>query len=244
VPEWGEQRIAGMVENRREWVISRQRRWGSPITLLYATREGERVAIYPWQDSPEEQLKFFGRVVAIFRTEGADAWYARPASDFLPEEADLRGFARSDFLPESDILDVWFDSGVSHLAVLRKGEWPELTRPPGSGEPPADLYVEGHDQYRGWFHSSLLVALGAKDAAPYREVVTHGWVLDAEGRVYTFGAAKHYGDRRDPAQPRVAVAPTPTGRGYWQLSAWGGVFDFGDAEYTGMRTTALRFRCE
>jgi len=182
VPEWSEPRIAGMVESRREWVISRQRRWGSPITLLYATRGGERVGIYPWQDSPAEQRKFFGRVVEIFRRESADAWYARPASDFLPEEADLRGFARSDFVPETDILDVWFDSGVSHLAVLRTGEWPELTRPGADGAPPADLYLEGHDQHRGWFQSSLLTSVALFGDAPYREVLTHGFVVDGAGR--------------------------------------------------------------
>jgi isoleucyl-tRNA synthetase len=177
-PEWGEQRIAGMVENRREWVISRQRRWGSPITLLYAMANGERVRTYPWDDSAEEQAEFFDHVSAIFRREGGDAWYARPAEDFLPAGADRRGF--QEFEKETDILDVWFDSGVSHLAVLRSGEWPELVREDDG--PPADLYVEGHDQYRGWFQSSLLTSVALFGEAPYRGVITHGFALDLEAR--------------------------------------------------------------
>jgi isoleucyl-tRNA synthetase len=179
-PEWGQARIAGMVENRREWVISRQRRWGSPITLLYATRDGERAGVYPWKDSPADQAAFFGHVAALFETEGADAWYARPAADFLPEDADLRGFGRGDFEAETDILDVWFDSGVSHIAVLRSGEWPELSR--SDGRKPADLYVEGHDQHRGWFQSSLLTSVALYGEAPYAGVITHGFVVDGLGR--------------------------------------------------------------
>jgi isoleucyl-tRNA synthetase len=178
VPAWGEQRIGGMVENRREWVVSRQRRWGSPITLLYAVENGERRDVYPWKDSPEEQKKFFDHLVEIFRREGGDAWYARPAEDFLPPGADRRD--HETFEKETDILDVWFDSGVSHLAVLRSGQWPELLR--ADDGPPADLYLEGHDQYRGWFQSSLLTSVALFDAAPYRGVLTHGFFQDVSGR--------------------------------------------------------------
>jgi isoleucyl-tRNA synthetase len=178
IPAWGENRIRGMVENRREWVVSRQRRWGSPITVLYAMRDGERREIYPWKDSPEEQSRFFERVTEIFAHEGGDSWYARPVEDFLPEGADRRGYAS--FEKETDILDVWFDSGVSHLAVLRSGEWPSLSR--GDGGPPADVYVEGHDQHRGWFQSSLLTSVALCGDAPYRTVITHGFFQDVEGR--------------------------------------------------------------
>jgi isoleucyl-tRNA synthetase len=178
IPAWGETRIGGMVESRREWVVSRQRRWGSPITLLYPMQDGQRKGVYPWADAPKEQERFFEHVASLFEKEGGDAWYARPVEDFFPPGMDRRGF--ESFEKETDILDVWFDSGVSHMAVLRSGEWPELSRP--NGEIPADLYIEGHDQHRGWFQSSLLTSVALYGDAPYKQVLTHGFVVDGQGR--------------------------------------------------------------
>jgi isoleucyl-tRNA synthetase len=161
-PAWGEERIAAMVENRPDWCISRQRLWGVPITVLYCESCNDSIT------SPD----FFGRVEAHFRKEGADAWYERPASDFLPE-GHVCSCGSTEFRKERDILDVWFDSGCSHVAVLKPR--PELTWP-------AALYLEGHDQHRGWFQSSLLVGTGIEGAAPYEQVITCGFVVDEKGR--------------------------------------------------------------
>jgi isoleucyl-tRNA synthetase len=159
-PAWGHDRMYGMVENRPDWVISRQRLWGVPITVLYCEKCNEVVS------TPE----FFGKVTSIFRTEGADAWYERPISDFHTEPCAKCGHAS--YRKETDILDVWFDSGCSHLAVLKTR--PELTWPAG-------VYLEGHDQHRGWFQSSLLVGSALENAAPYTQVVTCGFILNEEG---------------------------------------------------------------
>ncbi|MGN6183031.1 MAG: isoleucine--tRNA ligase [Thermoanaerobaculia bacterium] len=158
-PAWGRDRIYGMIENRPDWVISRQRLWGVPITVLYCEQCSETVS------SPE----LFANVVKHFRTEGADAWYERPVSDFHDQPCAKCG--STEFRKETDILDVWFDSGCSHLAVLKRRE--EL-------EWPCDVYLEGHDQHRGWFHSSLLVGAGIEGGAPYREVVTCGFILNEQ----------------------------------------------------------------
>ena len=160
VPSWGRERIYGMIENRPDWVISRQRLWGVPITVLYCEQCSETVS------SPE----LFAKVTEAFRTEGADAWYERPASDFHDRPCAKCG--GTGFRKETDILDVWFDSGCSHLAVMKRRE--ELTWP-------TDVYLEGHDQHRGWFHSSLLVGAAIEGAAPYREVVTCGFILNEAG---------------------------------------------------------------
>ncbi|HET7711007.1 MAG TPA: isoleucine--tRNA ligase [Thermoanaerobaculia bacterium] len=161
-PLWGQERMSLMVENRPDWCISRQRLWGVPITVLYCEQCGETTT------SPE----FFERVKAHFAREGADAWYDRDASDFLPDGHRCSKCGNASFRKEQDILDVWFDSGCSHLAVLKQR--PEL-------EWPAALYVEGHDQHRGWFQSSLLIATALEGRAPYREVLTCGFVVNETG---------------------------------------------------------------
>jgi isoleucyl-tRNA synthetase len=159
VPSWGRDRIFGMIENRPDWVISRQRLWGVPITVLYCESCNEAVT------SPE----LFEKVTSHFRSEGADAWYERPVSDFYDKPCSC---GSTSFRKETDILDVWFDSGCSHIAVLKRRE--ELGWP-------CDVYLEGHDQHRGWFHSSLLVGSAIEGGAPFREVVTCGFVLNETG---------------------------------------------------------------
>jgi isoleucyl-tRNA synthetase len=159
-PAWGHDRMRGMVENRPDWCISRQRLWGVPITVLYCEGCGEAVT------SPE----LFAKVEELFEAEGADAWFERPASDFY--SAPCAKCGKSEYRKERDILDVWFDSGTSQIAVLKTR--PELTWP-------ADLYLEGHDQHRGWFQSSLLIATGVEGGAPYRGVVTCGFILNEGG---------------------------------------------------------------
>jgi len=161
-PAWGEDRMAGMVENRPDWCISRQRTWGVPITVLYCEQCGEPVT------SPE----LFERVKELFLAEGADSWYDRPATDFLPAGHACAKCGASAWRKELDILDVWFDSGCSHIAVLK--ERPELTWP-------SDVYIEGHDQHRGWFQSSLLVGTGIEGGAPYRQVITCGFLINEQG---------------------------------------------------------------
>ncbi|MHB0969699.1 MAG: isoleucine--tRNA ligase [Thermoanaerobaculia bacterium] len=162
-PAWGEERIYGMIENRPDWCISRQRLWGVPITALYCDGCGE----------PVTDAKFFEKVVAAFHAEGADSWYEHPATDFLEPGQACAKCGGTAFRKENDILDVWFDSGCSHLAVLKTRE--ELTWP-------CAVYLEGHDQHRGWFHSSLLVGTGLEGRAPYERVVTCGFVVDEKGR--------------------------------------------------------------
>ena len=163
IPHWGRERIYGMIENRPDWCVSRQRAWGVPITVFYCADCGELVINEAIVD----------RIFERFSAEGADAWFERSAEELLPEGTRCSECGGSAFEKETDILDVWFDSGVSHAAVLEAR--PELAWP-------ADLYLEGSDQHRGWFHSSLLTAVGARGKAPYKSVLTHGFVVDEHGR--------------------------------------------------------------
>ncbi len=162
VPEWGENRISGMVMDRSDWCISRQRTWGVPIPIFYCKECGKE---YISKES-------IAKVAEIFREKGADAWHELDAKDLMPENA-VCSCGHTEFKKETDIMDVWFDSGVSHAAVLDNRDYLRS---------PADLYLEGADQYRGWFQSSLLTNVATKGVAPYKTVVTHGWVVDGEGK--------------------------------------------------------------
>jgi isoleucyl-tRNA synthetase len=186
IPAFGVNRIGAMVENRLEWTISRQRRWGSPITFLACRTCGAagKVTHYPPAEDEKAREAFFVRVVATFREHGADAWYddARfPASFFLPEDARCRTCGGRDFEKVRDILDVWFDSGVSHAAVLGSSAY-GIQNPYDPATAAPVVYLEGHDQHRGWFQSSLLTAVALLDRAPYAAVITHGFVVDGEGK--------------------------------------------------------------
>ena len=163
IPHWGRERIYGMIENRPDWCVSRQRAWGVPIAIFYCEK----------CESLYINQKIIDRVYAKFQEHGADIWFEKDAKEFLPEDAVCRQCGNTTFVKEDDILDVWFDSGVSHAAVLEKR--PNLKWP-------ADLYLEGSDQHRGWFHSSLLTAVGTRGAAPFESVLTHGFVVDAQGK--------------------------------------------------------------
>ena len=163
IPTWGRDRMRNMLKGRPDWCVSRQRVWGVPIPVFYCTGCDEALA----------DATIVRHVADIFETESADAWYAREAIELLPEGYRCPGCDGKDWTKETDILDVWFDSGSSSIAVLERREglrWP------------ADVYIEGGDQYRGWFNSSLMVGLAAHDAAPYRTVLTHGWVVDGQGK--------------------------------------------------------------
>jgi isoleucyl-tRNA synthetase len=163
LPAWGEERIHNMIATRPDWCISRQRLWGVPIPAFYCKGCGKGLL----------RPDLVRHVADLFECHSADAWYAREAKELLPAGFSCPGCAGSEFEKERDILDVWFDSGSSHAAVL--GVRPDLPWP-------CDVYLEGSDQHRGWFHSSLLIGVGTRGRAPYRQVITHGFTVDGEGR--------------------------------------------------------------
>lgn len=176
IPEWGEDRIKGMVRDRSDWCISRQRTWGVPIPIVYCKDCGKPIV-------NDETIK---AIADMFRKEGSDSWWTKEVSEFIPESVKCE-CGCGEFTKEYDIMDVWFDSGVSHTAVMEQHEG--LTWP-------ADLYLEGADQYRGWFQSSLLTSVVYKGTAPYKAVCTHGWVVDGEGKTMH----KSLGNGIDPSE--------------------------------------------
>ena len=177
IPGWGEGRIKNMVTDRSDWCISRQRLWGVPIPIFYCEECGEF-------HIDEQSVK---AVSDLFRKEGSDAWWTHEAEEILPKGTKCKKCGCEKFRKETDIMDVWFDSGSSHAAVLM--ERPNLRWP-------ADLYLEGADQYRGWFQSSLLTSVAWKGVAPYKAVCTHGWVVDAQGKTMH----KSLGNGIDPSE--------------------------------------------
>jgi isoleucyl-tRNA synthetase len=163
VPAWGKDRILGMMETRPDWCISRQRAWGVPI-IAFTCRSCNELLL---------DAKVVDHVAGIVEKEGADAWFVRTPAELVPAGTKCAKCGSTDLAKEMDILDVWFDSGVSHAAVLRQR--PELSWP-------ADMYLEGSDQHRGWFQSSLLSSVGTTGKAPFRTVLTHGFTVDGSGK--------------------------------------------------------------
>lgn len=177
VPERGRRRLESMVEGRPDWVLSRQRAWGVPIALYVDRKSGE------YLNDPAVNA----RIIAAFKIGGADAWFNADHQEFLGSK-----YALDDYEVITDILDVWFDSGCTHAFVLESGKWPDHLR--SDGQPPADLYLEGSDQHRGWFQSSLLESCGTRGHAPYKAVLTHGMTLDKNGKKMS----KSLGNTLDP----------------------------------------------
>ena len=174
-PAWGEERITKMIEDRNDWCISRQRTWGVPLPIFYCKNcEKEYVTA--------ESLE---KIQNIVKEKGTNAWFDMDVKDLMPENAKCSECGCTEFTKETDIMDVWFDSGSTHESVLAE-----------RGLPEANLYLEGSDQYRGWFQSSLLTSVATKNKAPYKEVVTHGYVVDEQGRKMS----KSLGNGIDPIQ--------------------------------------------
>ncbi len=169
VPKWGHDRIYAMIQNRPDWVLSRQRLWGTPIPTFYCGK----------CQAPHAEADTMEHVADVFEKQGADAWWTLPVAELTPPGTTCKqcGAASTEFERERDIVDVWFESGVSWLAMRGRDD--------GSEYQAIDLYLEGSDQHRGWFHSSLLAAIAIQGKAPYREVITHGFILDENGVPYS-----------------------------------------------------------
>lgn len=162
IPSWGADRISNMIKERADWCISRQRTWGVPLPIYYCKECGKE---YITKESIE-------KLKTIFKEKGSNAWWDLTAEELMPEGAKCKECGSTEFVKEKDIMDVWFDSGSTHQSVLVERGLPY----------PADLYLEGADQYRGWFQSSLLTSVAINGIAPYKQVLTHGWTIDKEGK--------------------------------------------------------------
>ncbi|HXQ74192.1 MAG TPA: isoleucine--tRNA ligase [Pyrinomonadaceae bacterium] len=165
IPAWGRDRMRNMLKGRPDWCVSRQRVWGVSIPVFYCAKCNAEVA----------DPAVIDHVADIFERESGDAWHTHPAEELLPPGYTCKGCGATEWTKETDILDVWFDSGTSSIAVLENPRREELRWP-------ADVYIEGGDQFRGWFNSSLMIGVADHDRAPYETVITHGWTLDAQGR--------------------------------------------------------------
>ncbi|MBR4282474.1 MAG: isoleucine--tRNA ligase [Clostridia bacterium] len=164
IPEWGHDRLQSMIRERNDWCISRQRKWGVPIPVFYCDKCGKEII----------DIDAMNKTAEIFGKEGTNAWFSNDAEYFLPENFTCPHCgSKEGFSKEKDIMDVWFDSGSSHLAVCKNRPYLKW---------PADVYLEGGDQYRGWFQSSMLTSVAVTGQAPYKTVISHGWVVDGEGR--------------------------------------------------------------
>ena len=162
-PDWGKDRMTSMITERSDWCISRQRVWGVPIPIFYCTQCGQDIV------TPET----IDHISQLFREHGSNIWFDKEADELAPAGLKCPKCGHTHFTKESDIMDVWFDSGSTHAAVLDERDYLHF---------PADVYLEGGDQYRGWFQSSMLTSIAAKGVAPYKQIITHGWTVDGEGK--------------------------------------------------------------
>lgn len=163
IPSWGKERIHNMVANRPDWCISRQRVWGVPITMFFCKECGRQII----------SQEIIDHLCGMVEKSGVDIWFTKTEKELMPSGTVCPDCGSDQFRKETDILDVWFDSGVSYAAVMENREYLDS---------PADLYLEGNDQHRGWFHSSLLCSIGTRNKAPYKNVLTHGFVVDGSGK--------------------------------------------------------------